>query len=312
MKNRSLFALLVALFVSSFTVGLACSPPEDEDNPDATVVEEEALAITATPPDSAHFRVIQECSWAMVGNHDTYNVGNWPTGTTYATYAYASADNDAWNMLRTAYSRCPTSTTCTLGFFVSCLYKRANGYLPSPYAGCQLSLTTGYGSSEMPGYACQGNSAGGFCPSGTRSHGGQCKAFMNLVAYRSGIYQLSGHGFKTLPSDDCIANTTNTCSLSPKQWVTRPIDDKDMPLATYDNVVEGDFLRMPYDHAIIVVKKLAYPNIVVLDSNYLNNGTGHGDGKEIIGSHPMGFTGGHDHNDLGSYRVLRCVYTGKC
>jgi hypothetical protein len=170
-----------------------------------------------------------------------------------------------------------------------------------------MSLTTGYGSSEMPGYACQGNSIGGFCPSGVRSHGGQCKAFVNLVAYRSGIYQYSGYGFKTLPSDDCIANTAATCDLSPKQWVTRPIDDKDMPLATYDNVVEGDFLRKPGGHAAIVVKKLARPNVIILDSNW----TG-GDGAENITSHQMGFNNYKDITDLGTYRVLRCVYTGKC
>jgi hypothetical protein len=248
----------------------------------------------------------------MAGSHDTYNVGNWPTSTTYATYAYASADGNAWSMLMKAYSRCPTSTTCTPGFFVSCLYKRANGYLPSPYTGCQLSLTTGYGSSEMPGYACQGNSVSDLCPAGVRSHGGQCKAFMNLVAYRSGIYQYSGYGFKTLPSDDCIANTSATCNLPARQWLPRPVDDKDMPLATYANIIEGDFLRMPYDHAVIVVRKISNSTVVVLDSNWLNNGIGIGNGKEIIGSHTLSFTNSRDHSDLGSYRVLKCVYTGKC
>ena len=298
MKNRSLFALLVSLFVVSFAVGLACSPPEDEDNPDASAVEKEALAIVAAPLDAAHLRVIQECSQAMVGSHDTYNVGNWPTGTTYATYAYVSSDSGAWNKLLDSTYGCTRNsggaciTPWTRGWWTSC--RSTNSVLN--YTPCNET----YGNLNVASqFDCQGT-----CTSSSRHRGGQCKSFINLVAYRSGIYQYSGYGFRVLPNDLCITNTTASCNSS--KPIARPANDPDMPLATYANIVEGDFLRKPNGHAVIVVRKVNSSTVIVLDSNW----TG-GDGSEIISSHQMNFGQGNS-SDLSAYRVLKCIYTGRC
>jgi hypothetical protein len=252
----------------------ACADPED-------------LGVSEHQLTAARTRVIQECSQAMSGSWWTYNETNWPAGTTYATYAYTSADIGAWNLLLANYGGYASNGTYYPGFYVSCMRYRSEGYLPSPYSICHLSLTTGYGSYEMPNYTCQGN-----C-STSHKRGGQCKAFMNLVAYRSGQYQLPGYGWKNFPSDSTIVN-----------WSTA-VDQ--MPYATYSNIEPGDFLRRPYGHALIVVRKISSAQVIVLDSNWTD-----GDGYEKVTSHEMAFTGTGKSSDLGTYRVLKCAYTGGC
>lgn len=233
--------------------------------------------------DAARARVVQEASFAMTGNYGTYTTTNWPTADTYGNHYYTSTDIGAWNALLNA----PRYTYgSTVGFFVSCMRRRSEGHLPSPYTACQLSTSSGYGSFEMPYYTCQGS-----CPS-TRMHGGQCKPFMNLVAYRSGQYHGANFAFKALPSDGTIS------SKAPS--------DPDMPVATYANILEGDLLRRPGGHAVIVVRKISSSQVVVFDSNWLG-----GDGAENVGSHSFGFSGSGNSN-LGNYRVLKCVYTGNC
>ena len=246
--------------------------------------------------DATHTRVIRECSQAMSGSWWTYNETNWPDGPTptYATYAYTSADAGAWNLLLAN-----TGGYGYSGFYTSCMRYRSEGYLPWPYTACQLSLSTGYGSYEMPNYTCQGNCSSGY------KRGGQCKPFMNLVAYRSGTYQNPGYQWRSFPTDKCIRYTTATCNTG--NPVTRPDNDADMPKATYANIVEGDYLRRPDGHAVIVVRKISSSQVIVLDSNWSG-----GDGSERVSSHSMAFSSGDSNSNLGAYRVLKCAYTGVC
>lgn len=234
--------------------------------------------------DSARTRVMQEASQAMTGSWSTYNENSWPTGTNYANYAYTLADRGAWNKLL-------ASPRYGNGYFVSCssYHNRSPNYGP-----CSVS----WGAFEMPYYTCQG-----YCPS-MYMRGGQCKPFMNLVAYRSGIYQTSGYGFKSFPADGDIANLNGS---------PRPTNDPDMPLATYANILPGDFLRRPDGHATIVVSKINSLRVVVFDSNWTGtSGVSNGNGYEIVSSHELGFSGSGSWSDLGTYRVLKCVYTGRC
>lgn len=209
----------------------------------------------------------------MWGSWWTHNETEWPTGNNYATYAYSSADTGAWNSLL-------NSSQYGSGYFVSCLSHTGGSY--------NYSYLLSYGAFDMPNYTCQGS-----CP-GTRMHGGQCKPFMNLIAYRSGIYQGTSFAWKSFPSDTAISNWSQASNQ--------------MPVATFANIVEGDFLRMPNGHAVTIVRKISSSRVVVLDSNWL----GGGDGDEVVRSHELGFTGAGGTHDLGSYRVLKCVYTGGC
>lgn len=285
-------ATFVAFIVGSLVLA-SCSADTDD------LVDDNFLGTATQELDAAHTRVVQECSQAMSGSWNTYNATNWPTGATYATYAYTSADAGAWNLLLDN-----TYNGSVRGWWTSC--KKTLADAPQ-YTPCNLVAGTGYGDLDTPisNFTCQGN-----CASATYKRGGQCKPFMNLVAYRSGLYQNSGYQWKSFPSDTCIAYTTASCNLATK--VTRPANDANMPLATYANIIEGDYLRMPYDHAAIVVRKIDSLNVVVLDSNWLPGSGGTGNGKEIVGSHVMGFTGTGTHSDLGAYRVLKCAYTGAC
>lgn len=257
-------SVLFAVIISSFFIGCGGPKPEQE-------LGTSRQALTA-----AQTRVIQECSQAMWGSWWTFNETNWPTGTTYATYAYTSADIGAWNLLM-------SSTRYSSGAWVACLEYTGGTYTITP---CYLS----YGSADMPNYTCQGSCSGAYM------HGGQCKPFMNLVAYRSGQYQNPGYGWKDFPLDSTIDS-----------WSTAA---DQMPYATYSNIVEGDFLRRTTSttpHAAIVVRKISSSQVIVLDSNWSG-----GNGRERVSSHSMGFTGSNDINDLGTYRVLKCAYTGGC
>ena len=227
-----------------------------------------------TEADARH-RVVQESSYAMTGSWTQYDETNWPQDTNPATYAYTSSDTNAWNSLVGAYG----------GDNVSC--RQTYGTPPyQDYTECGVA----YGWQDMPTYTCQGD-----C-SGTYKHGGQCKGFMNLVAYRSGMYQNPNYGWKSLPSDASI----DAGSTSPDY----------MPNASYDTVEPGDLLRKTrngndFGHALIVVRKLGRPNVVVFDSNYLSDGVP-GANDEVVGSHVL------TESDLNGYRVLKCVYTGGC
>ena len=269
----------------------ACAMDFDEGLPERTGVAVQAL-------DSAHTRVIQECSQAMSGSWSTYDSTNWPTGTTYGTYAYVSSDLGAWGRLLDATYGCTTNTTG------SCITPWTRGW----WTSCQSTVsvrnytlcTETYGDLDTATqFDCQGS-----CTNGVHHHGGQCKPFMNLVAYRSGLYQAQTptdqHAWKAFPPDSAIAASDPNGTLMPK--------------ATYANIVEGDYLRRPKTstvgdpHATIVVKKIDSAHVIVMDSNWVNGG----DGNETIGSHSMGFTGTGAISDLGSYRVLKCVYAGGC
>lgn len=272
-KNR--FGMFAVALICSLLI-MSCS---DEIGGEGELDE---IGTATQKLDATRTRVIRECSQAMWGSWWTYNETNWPTGTTYASYAYTSADIGAWNLLLAN-----TGGYGYSGFYTSCMRYRSEGHLPYPYTACQLSESTGAGSYEMPYYTCQG-----YCPSAYK-RGGQCKPFMNLVAYRSGTYQNPGYAWKSFPVDSAI----NGWDTSADQ----------MPYATYTNILPGDYLRRPYGHALIIVRKINSSRVVVLDSNWSG-----GDGAEIVSSHEMGFTGGGGNSDLGAYRVLKCAYTGGC
>lgn len=267
--------LLVLILITASLTACVTETPDDTAEAEARSVIEVAsvepglqVGDTAAALSAARTRVIQEASYALVGSHYTYNETNWPTATTFATFAYSSSDMGAWNLLASAY-----------GSFTGCLRYRSDGYYQS--TPCALSLSTGFGYLEQPSYACQGNCAG------TYKRGGQCKGFINLVGYRSGIYQNPGYAWKSLPSDAAISS--------------RPTTDPAMPAVTFANLEEGDFLRKPGVHAVLVVRKISSSQIVVLDSNWVGVS-----GGEVVGSHTMTIA------DLSGYRALKCVYTGAC
>ena len=269
------FATVAVLLLGLFSACVAMDDPTADD----TATTEQSL-------DSARSRVVQEASFAMTGSYTTYTTSNWPTSNTYAGYYYTLTDTGAWNSLLSNYGGYASNGTYYSGFYVSCMRYRSEGHLPAPYTSCSLSTSTGYGSYEMPYYTCQGS-----CPS-SMMRGGQCKPFMNLVAYRSGQYQGPSYAFKAFPSDSAISN-----------WSTA---SDQMPYATYSNILEGDFLRRPGGHALIVVRIISSSQVVVFDSNWLD-----GDGAEVVGSHTLSFSGSGDSN-LGNYRVLKCAYNGNC
>lgn len=285
------------LSITALIIGaISCGSPDAFDN-----ANNEEIGTVSQGLDSAHARVINECSQAMSGSWWTYNETNWPTSVTYGWYAYASADLGAWSKLLDANYGCTTNssgnciTPWTRGWWTSC---RSTTTVQN-YPPCSLS----YGDLDTVSLY---DSQGGY------KHAGQCKSFMNLVAYRSGLYQNSGYAWKSFPNDTCIKYTTATCGLPPAQRVLRPTNDANMPMATYSNIIEGDYLRRPYGHALIIVRKVSDTQVVVLDTNYMNPNGGSGDGLEIIASHSMAFGSGDYNSNLGAYRVLKCAYTGAC
>lgn len=253
--------------------------------------------------DADHTRVIRECSQAISGSWWTYDETNWPeyeqsngyTGVTLGSYAYISNDLGAWGKLLDA-----TTAYSVRGYYTSCRSEAADPPSTDPdegvvnYTPCHLA----YGDLDT---------ASSYDYQGGYYHGGQCKPFMNLVAYRSGLYQNPYYAWKSFPTDLCIYYTTATCNYDPAYRVARPTDDTDMPMATYSNIEPGDYLRLPWGHALIVVRKIDSSNVVVLDSNWVGGGNGY----EKIGSHVLGFSGSGN-NNLGNYRVLKCAYTGNC
>lgn len=295
-RVRSLATLLLA----GMALGVVSCSPDNGNVADENGIESSQMMLL----DSSHRRVMQECSQSMWGSWTAYDETNWPTGTTYGTYAYISNDLGAWGKLLDATYGCTydingnCATPWTRGWWTSCRSTTST----RNYTPCSDSLTY-YGDLNTASlYDCQGT-----CTSGIHHHGGQCKPFMNLVAYRSGLYQNPGYAWKAFPTDTCITYTTATCTLPPAQRIVRPDNDVNMPKATYSNIVEGDYMRRPNGHALIIVRKISSSQVIVLDSNW----TG-GDGAEQISSHSMAFTSGDSNSNLGAYRVIKCAYTGAC
>lgn len=216
--------------------------------------------------ESAKARVVWEAARAMVGPTAAGNLqSSWSTTDTYSNYPYVAEDPGAWASLRAAYSSWGIT-----GWWINCRHD-ADWY--NNYTPCALQ----YGGDNVWQYGFQGN----------RSRGGQCKGFVNLVLYRSGVYHGSNWQFKMLPPD---SSTTM----------------HNQPMATYATITPGDVLRRPGGHAVIVVRKISSNQIVVVDSNWLG-----GDGYEAIGSHTLSFSGSGN-NNLGNYRNLTCVYNETC
>lgn len=293
--NRTLksgfFFLLATVGMSTFS---ACASVDETDvaNNESIGRTQQSLTIT-----EKYARVMNECSQAMTGSWWTYNSSNWPTGETYATYAYTSSDEGAWNLLLDNTYNClqwsSDGKTClnnVRGWWTSCKKTLANA---PQYYPCNLLAGSGYGDLDTPisNYTCQQSN----CTTAPYKRGGQCKPFMNLVAYRSGVYQKPNYGFKLLPTDTCISYL-NCNTATP-----RPGSDANMPLVPYTTLVPGDFLRQPNGHAAIVVRIYSSTQVVILDSNYVG-----GNGVERVASHLMTLT------SLGAYRVLKCIYTGAC
>lgn len=272
MKNS---ALSIAIFLSASIQGCAMQV-DDETSGDASDID-----VITQNLDASRTRVIRECSQAMAGSWWTYNETNWPTGTTYGSYAYISSDLGAWALLLNN-----TYNYGIRGWWTSCL-KTTN---VQNYTPCHIAA---YGNLDTASlYDCQGS-----CANPAFHRGGQCKPFMNLVAYRSGLYQNPGYAWKAFPSDSQISN-----------WSTAA---DQMPYATYSNIEPGDYLRRPGGHALIIVRKISSSQVVVLDSNWVEDQNGYNDGAEIIGSHELSFSGAGN-NNLGNYRVLKCTYNGNC
>lgn len=216
--------------------------------------------------ESAKARVVWEAARAMVGPTLASSTQNsWPETATYSSYPYVAEDPGAWAALRAAYSSWGIT-----GWWINCRHD-ADWY--NNYTPCVLQ----YGGDNVWQYGYQGN----------RSRGGQCKGFVNLVLYRSGVYHGSNWSFKTLPSDA-------SAMMANQPW------------ATYATISPGDVLRRPGGHALIVVRKISNGQVVVVDSNWVG-----GDGAEAIGTHVLGFSGSGNSN-LGNYRNLTCVYNESC
>lgn len=211
--------------------------------------------------------LIRESSRAMTGGY-TYS---WPTGNVPGSFSYLASDVGAFNSMKDGIKGYGTSTSC----------RRVQGVsgLNSGYTKCYLT----YGYDDTPSL---------FSSQGGKFKGGQCKAFTNLVAYRSGVLHGTNWAWKNLPSDSVTTN---------------------YPLLTSGNIQAGDVIRRPYPtytdpHGGIVVRVLSGNKAVILDSNWVDGGNG----NENIGTHEMSFTGSGSISDLGTYRRYNCVYANNC
>ncbi len=221
--------------------------------------------------ESARARVVWEAARAMVGPTaaDGYT---WPTGTNYAGYAYVAEDRGAWDSLRVAY-------TDEDGMIAGDLTCRSDDNLIY-YTPC----LTSYGSTDPNSYGYQPDS------SSTTFHyrGGQCKAFTNLIAYRSGVLHGDNWAFKKLPYSGNVQMSSS-------------------------NIRAGDILRSNSDkvrHSLIVTRVFTENGItkaVVIDSNWVT-----GNGGESIGTHVLAFDGSNGNSNLANYYAFQCVYDGNC
>lgn len=253
-KRKNIFNAILISVIGMPMFG--CLATEDEIG-----VNEQALYSGAPTGDRG--RLLWEATRAVVGSANADSEDWSPTGDMYATSSYVSTDTGAWSSLRSAY-----------GIYVSC---RNDNDSSNNYTPCSLQ----YGSDDVSQYECQNGS----CTS--NYHGGQCKAFSNLVAYRSGVFHGNDWAWKSLPSDSWI---TSNCNY-----------------VTSGNIQAGDVLRSTsYGHAVIVARVFSSTSVMVIDSNWLG-----GDGYEKVGAHEMSFSGSGI-SDLDNYRVLNCVYNNDC
>lgn len=202
-------------------------------------------------------RLLWEATRAMVGSDDADDEDWSPAGTMYATASYVSTDTGAWSSMLSAYEG-----------YACCV--------DDDLEPCYLT----YPCSTVLFYECQGSSCS------NNYHGGQCKAFSNLIAYRSGVFHGNNWAWKSLPSDTWISNNCdNTSSAS---------------------IQAGDVLRYSGYHSMILARVFSSTSVMVIDSNWVG-----GNGNEKVGAHEMSFNGSGI-SDLDNYKVLDCVYDNDC
>ncbi|MBI2473985.1 hypothetical protein HYV70_05540 [Candidatus Uhrbacteria bacterium] len=204
-----------------------------------------------------------------------------PSGSKY--YSYIDYDPTAWGYLTSSTGG--YSTDSVTAYYVSC---RTGGYTPCtvPTYGATNGATK---------YTCQASS----CTTSTRPRGAQCKAFSNLLAYRSGVFHsgsssIGSGSWRILPSDTNLNSSDYRTKYS-------------ISLLTSSTISAGDVLRQTYGHSAIVVY-VSGSTYRVVDSNWIV-----ADGNEYIGSHTMSFSGDGIKN-LGNYYDLNCIYstTAQC
>lgn len=279
-------------------------PPEEMDAPDDDITPVPVSYSTTTSSSSARLRVTWELAFAMTGNYSgscNTSTSCWTrsgtapgsTSSYYATWdsdgngtGYIDYDETAWDLLTSKYTSGDASCA-------------QSGYSSS--VGCGVSSSIGVGTGKN--YTCQsssGSCTGGTSTSATKPRGGQCKAFQNLVLYRSGQYRSSG-GWKKLPSDSTISGYSSSGT--------------DAPTTSTSNIAVGDVLRrLTTVHSMTVVAyDSATQQALVVDSNY--QGTTSSTYNEYIGAMVVGFsttTFTSSYKRLSNYRNLKCVYTGRC
>ncbi len=280
--------------------------PQEERDPihDSEWIASEKAYSTSYGSSTTRLRVTWEASFAMTGYFTSSSTSTvtcrnstscWNRrGNGYAYWDYDSNgtgyidyDTSAWSTLRSNYTN-----------LVSCV---DGGFTP-----CSISV----GSSTPKYYTCQSSS--GSCISGsgssaTKPRGGQCKAFANLLLYRSGQYN-SG-SWRTLPSQSTIYCSTSSYPI----LTTSTIAVGDV-LQRVDGVSGScsDTARMSISTVhtqLVVAYDSSARTAIVVDSNYSGN-----NGNEYIGYHTAGFstTSYSDYSLLSNYRDLDCVYTGGC
>jgi hypothetical protein len=255
------------------------------------LVEVGALALTIQPMDetNSRLRVIWEASFAMKGNftlgcRDTEScwLGSLYSGTSYYSlatsgttnaspppaiyYSYIDYDPISWALLLQQTGQYPAG-------FISC---KDPGSTVSP---CYVP---NYGSANAVTFTCQAAS----CTASTHPRGGECKAFMNLLLYRSTVYRTAANGWLALPTDTMLSTPNST------KW----------PTASSSNLMAGDALRSIGGHATTVVYIPSSGNYRVVDSNWVGGIGAGGGGYEYIGSHVM------TTSNLSGYKNLKCVY----
>lgn len=260
MKPWNLIAFMSVLILS---LG-GCSSYEDGEYLPEDAVGTAQQHLYAGAPTGDRGRLLWEATIAVVGSANADSEDWSPATEMHATASYVSTDIGAWNSLRSAY-----------GTLVSCRKDSDDG---NNYTPCNLV----YGADNAYQYECQNGS----CTN--NYHGGQCKAFSNLVAYRSGIFHGNNWAWKTLPADAWIASNCD--------------------YVTSGTIQAGDVLRSTsYGHSVIVARVFSSTSVMVIDSNWIDDG----DGDEKVGAHAMSFSGSGI-GDLDNYRVLDCVYANDC
>lgn len=222
-------------------------------------------------PTGARGRLLWELTKSMIGPYGIDNY-QWNTTSTLATFPYTSEDVGAWNALRNSPAYYNNGT---IGWYVSCRADNdSNNNIG--YNTCSIA----WGADNVSEYVQQKIPNGPF-------RGGQCKAFSNLVAYRSGVYHGTNWSFKALPSDTWLKDQQNLNKA---------------PFATPATIQAGDILRMVDGHSAITARVINSYTVIVGDSNFVG-----GDGKEQVASHVLSFSGS-GYNNLGNYHRLNCIY----